>query len=147
MHAHQTGILPLVLYGCETWSLTLREEHRLRVSEIKVMRRLSGRKEEVAGGWRRLHNEELHNLYTSPNVIRMNKSMRTRSVGHVASTVQMKNECKILVGKPERKRHSEDLRIDGKIILEWVLGKCDVKLWIGGTLLTVGTSGGLLCTR
>jgi hypothetical protein len=52
-------------YGCETWSLTLREEHRLRVSEIKVMRRLSGRKrEEVAGGWRRLHIEELHNLYT-----------------------------------------------------------------------------------
>jgi hypothetical protein len=64
-------ILPVSLYGCETWSLTLREEHGLRVSENRVLRRISETKmEEVARGWRRLHNEELHNFYTSPNSIR-----------------------------------------------------------------------------
>jgi hypothetical protein len=60
------------LYGCETWSLTLREEHRWRVSENRVLRRIFGpKREEVAGGWRRLHNEKLHNLYSSLNIIRM----------------------------------------------------------------------------
>jgi hypothetical protein len=58
------------LYGFETWSLTLREEHGLRVSENRVLRKIFGpKREEVAGGWRRLHNEEFHNLYTSPNII------------------------------------------------------------------------------
>jgi hypothetical protein len=67
-------ILPVVLYGCETWFLTLREEQRLRVSENRVLRRIFGPKsEEVAGAWRRLYNEKLHNLYVSPNIIRMIK--------------------------------------------------------------------------
>jgi hypothetical protein len=70
-------ILPVVLYGCETWSLTLREEHRLGVFEIKVLRRIFGpKREEVTGEWRQLHNEELHDLYSSP------RSMRW--AGHVA---------------------------------------------------------------
>jgi hypothetical protein len=72
-------ILPLVLYGCETWSLTLREEHRLRVFENRVLRRIFGpNRDEVTGGWRRLHKEELHNFYSSPSIIRMIKSMRMR---------------------------------------------------------------------
>jgi hypothetical protein len=72
------------MYGCETWSLTLREEHRLKVSENRVLRRIFGpKREEVVGGWRRLHNEELHNLYTSPYIIRITKSNRTRWTGHV----------------------------------------------------------------
>jgi hypothetical protein len=76
---------PVVLYGCETWSLTLREEHRLRVFENMVLRRIFGRKrDEVTGGWRKLHNEELHNLYFSPNIIRMIKSRRMRWTGNVA---------------------------------------------------------------
>jgi hypothetical protein len=63
----KTIILPVVLYGCETWSVTLREEHRLRVFDNRVLRGIFGpKREEVAGGWRRLHNEELRNLYASP---------------------------------------------------------------------------------
>jgi hypothetical protein len=82
---YKTIILPVVLYGCETWSLTLREEHRLRMFENRVLRRIFGRKrDEVTGGWRKLHNEELHNLYPSPSIIRMIKSRRTRWAGHVA---------------------------------------------------------------
>jgi hypothetical protein len=74
-----------ILYGCDTWSLTLREEHRLRVFENRVLRRIFGAKrDEVMGNWRKLHNEELHNLYSSSNIIRMIKSRRMRWAGYVA---------------------------------------------------------------
>jgi hypothetical protein len=69
----------VVLYGCETWSLTLREEHRLRVLENRVLRRIFGpKRDEMTGGWRKLHNEGLHNLYSSPSIIRVIKSRRMR---------------------------------------------------------------------
>jgi hypothetical protein len=78
-------IFPVIFYGCETWSLTLREERRLRVFENKVLRRIFGpKRDEVTGGWRKLHNEELRDLYSSPSRIRMNKSRRMRWAGHVA---------------------------------------------------------------
>jgi hypothetical protein len=81
----KTIIFPVVLYGCETWSLTLRVEHRLRVFENRVLRRIFGSKrDEVTGGWRKLHNEELHYLYSSPSIIRMIKLRRMRWIGHVA---------------------------------------------------------------
>jgi hypothetical protein len=71
-----------VLYGCETWSLTVREEHKLRVFENRVLRRIFGPKgDRVTGGWRKLHNEELHNLYSSPSIIRIIKSQRMRTCG------------------------------------------------------------------
>ena len=74
---YRTIILPVVLYGCETWSLTLREERRLRVYENRVLRRIFGpRRDEVTGEWGKLHNEELNNQYSSPNIVRVLKSRR-----------------------------------------------------------------------
>jgi hypothetical protein len=99
---HKTIILPVVLYGCETWSLTLREEHRLRVFENRVLRRIFGpKREEVTGKWRTLHNGELHNLYSSPDIIRQIKSRITRWAGHVACRGEGTTLYRILVGKPE----------------------------------------------
>ena len=82
---YRTIILPVVLYGCETWSLTLREERKLRLFENMVLRRIFGpRRDEVTGEWSRLHNEELNGLYSSPNIVRVIKSRRMRWAGHVA---------------------------------------------------------------
>ena len=76
---YRTVLLPVVLYGCETWSLTLREERKLRVFENMVLRRIFGpRRDEVKGEWRRLHKEEVNVLYSSPNIVRVIKSRRMR---------------------------------------------------------------------
>jgi len=76
---HRTIILPLVLYGCETWSLTLREERKLRVFENMALKRIFGlRRDEVTGEWRRLYNEVLNDLYSSPNIVPVIKSIRMR---------------------------------------------------------------------
>jgi hypothetical protein len=81
----QKIILLVVLYGCETWSVKVREERRLRVFENRMLRRIFGpRWDEVTGEWRKLHNEELNDLYCSPNIVRGNKSRRGRWAGHVA---------------------------------------------------------------
>jgi hypothetical protein len=93
---HKIIILPVVLYGCETWSLTLRDEHRM-------LKRIFGpKRDEVTGEWRKLHNEELHDLYSSPSIIRMIKS-RTGWAAHVARMGENRNACKLFVGKPEGK--------------------------------------------
>ena len=97
--------MPVVLYGCETWSLTLREERRLRVFENLVLRRIFGpKRDEVTGEWKKLHNEELNNLYSSPNIVRAIKSRRMRWVGHVARMGGVRDVYRVLVGKPEGRR-------------------------------------------
>jgi len=102
---HRTIILPVVLYGCETWSLTLREERRTRVFEKRVLRRIFGPKRvDVTRDWRKLHNEELNDLYYSPNIVRVIKSRRMRWAGHVARTRERIGVYRVLVGKPEGKR-------------------------------------------
>jgi hypothetical protein len=102
---YKTVTLPVVLYGCETWSVTLREEHRLRVFENRVLRRIFGHKrDEVTGEWRKLYSGELHNLYSSPDITRQIKSRRMRWVGHVARMGEGRNVYKVLMGKPEGKR-------------------------------------------
>jgi hypothetical protein len=99
---YKTIILPAVPYGCETWSLTLREEHILRVSENRVLRRIFGpKRDEVMGEWRKLQNE-LRNLYCSPSTIRIIKPRRMRWASHVAR--MEKNAYSLLVGKAEGKR-------------------------------------------
>ena len=98
-------ILPVVLYGCETWSLTLREERRLRVFENMVFRRVFGpKRDEVTGEWRKLHNEELSDLYSLPNIVRVVKSRRMRWAGHMAHMGEGRGVHRVLVGKPEGKR-------------------------------------------
>jgi len=98
-------ILPVVLYGCETWSLTLWDERKLRVFENMVLRRIFGpRKDEVMGEWRRLHNEELNDLYSSPNNVWVIKSRRMRWAGHVVRMGEERGVYRVLVGKPERRR-------------------------------------------
>ena len=98
-------ILAVVLYGCETWSLKLREERRLRVFENRVLRRIFGpNRDEVTGEQRKLHNEELNDLYSSPNIVRVIKSRRMRWAGHEARMRERRGVHRVLLGTPEGKR-------------------------------------------
>jgi hypothetical protein len=126
--------MPVVLYGCETWSLTIRQEHRLRVFENRVLRRICGpKKDEVTGEWRELHNKELRDLYFSPSIIRIIKSRRTRWAGNVAQMGEKRNVYRLLVGKTERKsplgkprrRWVDNIKMD---LLEVGWGDVD---WVG----------------
>jgi len=114
-------IFPVVLYGCETWSLTLRGECRLRVFENRVLRIIFGpKRDEVTGERRKLHNEEMNNLYSSPNILRVIKSRRMRWAGHVARMGEGRVVYRVLVGKPEgrrplgrpRRRWEDNIRMD-----------------------------------
>jgi hypothetical protein len=100
---YKTEILPVVLYGCGTWFLTLGEEHRLRVFENRVLR-IFGPKRVEDGSWRKLHNDELHSLYSSPNIVRVIKSRRLSWTGNVARMVEGRGVYRVLVGKSEGKR-------------------------------------------
>jgi hypothetical protein len=105
IRVYRTVVLPVVLYGCETWSLTLREEQRLWVFENRVLRRIFGSKrDEAVGEWRRLYNEDLNDLYSSPNTIRVVKSRIMRWARHVARTGQRRGAYRILVGRPEGRK-------------------------------------------
>ena len=129
----RTIILPFVLCGCETWSLTLREERRLRLFENRVLRRIFGPKmNEVTREWRKLHNEELNDLYCSPDIVRVIKSRRIKSVWHVARVWERRGVYRVLVGKPEgkrplgrpRRRWEENIKMDlqgvGFSDMDWI---------------------------
>jgi len=130
---YRTVILPVVFYGCETWSLTLRDERKLRVFENRVLRKIFGpMRDEVTGEWRRLHNEELNDLYCSPNIVRVIKSRRMKWAGHVARMGEERKVYRVLVGKPEgrrllgrpRRRWVDNIRMDlqevGCGYMEWI---------------------------
>jgi len=135
----------VVLYGCETWSLKLREERRLRVFENKVLRRVyRPKRDEVTGEWRKLHNEELNDLYSISNIVPVVKSRRMRGAGHVARMGEDRGVHRVLVGKPEGKSHWGDQDVDGRIILRWIFRKLEGVVWTGWSWLRIGTGGGHL---
>jgi hypothetical protein len=112
------------LHGCKTGALTLREKHRPRVFDNRVLRRIFGpKRDKVRGEWRKLHSGELHNLYSSPNIIRQIKSRIMRWAGHVARMGEGRKVYRVLVGKPEGKDHLEDQGIDGRMGLECIFGR------------------------
>jgi hypothetical protein len=142
---YRTIILPVVLYGRETWSSMLMKEYRLRAFENRVLRKIFGFKRvEVVRGWRKLNNEELNSLFSSPNIITVVKSRMMRCVGHVSRMGEMRKAYKILIGKSEGKRPSRRPRCRQGDILKWILGKLGFGVWIGFIWLRIGTSGGLL---
>jgi hypothetical protein len=123
----QCHIMSCHVQGCETWSLTLREEHRLRVFENRVLRRIFGTKrDEVTGDWRKLHNEELHNLFSFPSIIRMVKSRRMRWPRDVA---RMAKRSKMHVGdlwlSQKERDHKENQEVVGWMMLKWMLARYD----------------------
>ena len=111
-----------VFYGSETWSLVLRYEHGLRVSENRVLRRVfDSKRDEVTGEWRKLHNEELNDLYWSHNIVRVTKSGRKRWAGHVALMGEGEAYTGFWLGHVRESDHLEDPSVDEKVILEWIL--------------------------
>jgi len=130
------------LCGCETWSLTLREERRLRVFENRVLRRIFGpKRDEVTGEWRKLHNEELSDLYCSPNIIRVIKTSSMRWAGHVARLGMSGSVYRVLMAKPEgrrplerpRRKWEDNIKIDLQEVgcggMDWIDMGQDTDKW------------------
>jgi len=133
---YRTIILPVVLYGCEAWLLTLREERKLRMFENMVLRRIFGpRRDKVTGEWRRLHKEELIDLYSSPNIVWVIKSRRMRWAVHVVRMGEERGVYRVLLEKPEgrrplgrpRRRWVDNIRMDLQKV------GCGYTDWIGLT--------------
>jgi hypothetical protein len=101
---YKNEILPVVLYGCEAWSLNLMEEHRLSVFENRVLTRIFGPKREEDGTWRKLHNDEFYSLHSSPDTVRMIKSMKMRWAGYVARVGEGRGVYRVFIERPEGKR-------------------------------------------
>jgi hypothetical protein len=139
-----TTILP-VFYVCETWLLTMREECRLRMFENRVLRRVFGPKTvEVRGEWRRLHNEQLNDLYSSLDIIRVINSRRMRWVGHVDRVGRGEVHTGFWWRNLREGDHLEDPGIDGRVMLRWIFRTWSGEAWIGPIWLRIGTGGWLL---
>ena len=115
------------------------------MSENRALRRIFGpKRDEVTGEWRKLHHEELNDLYCSPNIVRVIKSRRVRWAGHVARMGEKGGIDRVLVGKPEGKNHLGDPCVDGRIILRWMFRKRDIGAWTGSSWHRIETGGGHL---
>ena len=133
------------MYGCETWSLTLRKERRLRVFESRVLRRIFGpKRDEVIGEWRKLHNEELNVLSCSPNIVRVIKSRRMRWARHVARMGRGEACTGFWWGNLGERDQWGDPGLDGRIRIKMIFRKWDVGIWTGSSWLRIGTGGGHL---
>ena len=122
--------------------MTRREERKLKVFENMVLRRIFGpRRDKATGEWRRLRNEELNDLYSSPNIVRVIKSRRMRWVGHVAHMGEERGVYRVLVGKLEGRNHWGDLGVDGWIIFGWISRWWDVGIWTGSGSPRIETGG------
>ena len=142
---YRTIILPVILYGCETWSLTLWEERRLRVFENRVLRRIFGpKRDEITRECRKLHNEELNDMYSSPNIVRVINSRRMRWAGHVARMGEGRGIYRVWWGNLRERDHVGDPGLDGRIILRSIFRKWDVGAWTVSSWLRIGTGGGHL---
>jgi hypothetical protein len=129
--------LPVVVYGYETWSLTLREERRLRVFGNRVLRIIFGpMRDEVTGEWRKLHD-----LYCSPTIVRVINSRRMRWVGHVARMGEGRGVYRFGWGNLRERDHWIDQGVDGRIILRLIFRKWDVGVWTGLGWLRIETGG------
>jgi hypothetical protein len=122
----------------------LGEEHRLRVSENRVLRKIFGPKWEEDGSWRKLHNDELHSLYSSPNIVSVIKSRRMRRAGNVARMGRGEVFTGFWLGGPKERDHWEDLGVSGRITLSWNLGRQGSMERTGFIWLRLGSSGGLV---
>jgi len=142
---YKTILCPVVLYGREIWSLTLREERRLRVFENMVLRRIFGpKRDEVTGEWRKLHSKELSDLCSSPSIVRVIKSKRVRWARYVTRMGERRVVYRVLVGKPDGKRPLGRHRRKWEDNNKKFFRKWEVGVWTGSSWLRIGTGGGQL---
>jgi hypothetical protein len=135
-----------VLYGCETWSLTLRDERRLKLFQNRVLKIFGPKRDEVTREWRKLHNEVLNDLYSSPNIILIIKSRRMRWAGNVECVGETRGIYRVLVGEPEenrlfgrsRRRWEDNIKMDLQKV------GCGGFVCTGSSWLNIGTGGGHL---
>ena len=137
--------MPVVVYGCETWSLTLSEVCRLRVFENSVLKRIFGpKRDKVTREWRKLHNEELNDLYSSSSIVQVIKSRRLKWARHVVCMGKKRGLYRVLVGKLEGKRPLGRPRHRWEDNIKMHLQEVGYGLWTGSSWLRIGTGGGHL---